>query len=510
MKKDIKYIIKRVLIIVLSSIIIFSLKKCNVYADTLYFRDRSFASSNPPSFVNEIPTPSEYYLNFGVFPLDKNNDLNIYFNSPGFSPPDISNYLYFYNRNTNTSIYWSNANVGVICSEYNKIEINLNDNYPIKEYCSNSDSISSIKWNEGTQHVIIFSSDSNYIDTLFNDLDYNTSNSEISLYNYNDNLYYYTSFSNGSITNGDVLNNFINSNYFIDFELYNTNYDDVFINNNKIPINNNIVPGFSEIDITNYQAVYFVPKNYENIPIESAYDHIWYDFKYYYIGSYNDGFFDLSNTNHLYVANYDLFNFSRTFLDTKFPYYVNYDNDVTSDYWSFIIYNKEKDSSIKRLIWYDSDLFDYYLIDNFDTYNQNVCFDNGEESNICYDIKFDKTVVDLFGEGFDAGGNKFGDIIDNKNSSVYLFLDLLKLPFDFLNRLNKGTCSPISLPIPFIDSSISLPCMSTIFSNVLGSFYAILQTLLSALIIYRVMIINVKCLIDVLKPTTGKLEVVDL
>lgn len=48
---------------------------------------------------------------------------------------------------------------------------------------------------------------------------------------------------------------------------------------------------------------------------------------------------------------------------------------------------------------------------------------------------------------------------------------ILNLPLTFLNSLTTNlskTCSPIELPLPYIDKNLTLPCLSTIYSQIEG------------------------------------------
>lgn len=58
-----------------------------------------------------------------------------------------------------------------------------------------------------------------------------------------------------------------------------------------------------------------------------------------------------------------------------------------------------------------------------------------------------------------------------------------------LNVLNNSSCSPVQIPIPFINYTYSLPCISTIISNMgLISWWEGIGTIASAFILYKYMI----------------------
>lgn len=67
---------------------------------------------------------------------------------------------------------------------------------------------------------------------------------------------------------------------------------------------------------------------------------------------------------------------------------------------------------------------------------------------------------------------------------------IINLPLSFLNNLqvNLGkTCSPVVLPLPFVDKDLTLPCLTSIYSQIegLSSWINVIGVIASAFILYR-------------------------
>lgn len=67
---------------------------------------------------------------------------------------------------------------------------------------------------------------------------------------------------------------------------------------------------------------------------------------------------------------------------------------------------------------------------------------------------------------------------------------VLNLPLTFFNTLNNAlsqTCSPLNITVPFINSQISIPCLSTIFNQITGvpSLWSWVGAISSVIILYN-------------------------
>lgn len=97
------------------------------------------------------------------------------------------------------------------------------------------------------------------------------------------------------------------------------------------------------------------------------------------------------------------------------------------------------------------------------------------------------------------------------DANTFGLTSIIVAPIGLLTSMSVGqTCQPLSLPLPFVDTNLTLPCMGTIYSTYLGAFFTIYQVVATALIGYW---ISVRVLADVKgfkDPHNDKIEVLDL
>lgn len=287
-----------------------------------------------------------------------------------------------------------------------------------------------------------------------------------------------------------------------------------------------IVPSnFTEIDLTNYQGVYFYPKNYNDIVIETIDNKNYYDFNFYYQGCVNYGYFPLNNPQNVTLLDNSLTCSldDISYVDSYFPTYVPDELSFDYLYYSYLIYNTNTNASQlgtgvgsispslygNTKIYYNSDLYNYFLVEDFSTMNNKNCFINYDNEEQCID---------------GVGVPPFNDILDNsQNTSTDSKLDIFKyqgnnyilkflsLPFNFIKSFYTTSCKPITLPIPFVSSNITIPCLSSHFKNVLGSSaYIFITTIINGFLVYRITLRNIDTFTDVADPENDKLEVIDL
>lgn len=85
-------------------------------------------------------------------------------------------------------------------------------------------------------------------------------------------------------------------------------------------------------------------------------------------------------------------------------------------------------------------------------------------------------------------------------------------PLNFLSEVSNETqnCTPLNLPLPFIDENISLPCMTPIYQNNFGNILLIYQTILTGLFAYYVGLNTFRGIKDLSNPRDDSIEVAKL
>lgn len=297
-------------------------------------------------------------------------------------------------------------------------------------------------------------------------------------------------------------------------------------NGKEFELNSSPIPSnFVELDLTNYQGVYFYPKNYNDILIETIDNKNYYDFNFYYQGCVNYGYFPLNNPQNVTLLDNSLTCSLNdiSYVDSYFPTYVYEDMSFDYLYYSYLIYNTNTNSSQlgsgvgaispslygNTKVYYNSDLYNYYLVEDFSTMNNKNCFINYDNQQQCIDGVGVPPFNDILDDSQNTSSDSKLDIFKYQGNNYVL--QILTLPFNFLKSFSTTSCQPITLPIPFLSSNITINCLSSRFKEVLGTFgYTFITTIINGFLVYRITIRNIDTFTDVADPENDKLEAIDL
>ena len=89
-------------------------------------------------------------------------------------------------------------------------------------------------------------------------------------------------------------------------------------------------------------------------------------------------------------------------------------------------------------------------------------------------------------------------------------LAIIQAPINFINSLSSKTCQSFNITIPFINATATIPCMSTIYDNYLGSLFEIIRIVINGVLCYRIALSIVLQVKDAKNPDSDKIEVIDL
>lgn len=89
---------------------------------------------------------------------------------------------------------------------------------------------------------------------------------------------------------------------------------------------------------------------------------------------------------------------------------------------------------------------------------------------------------------------------------------ILTAPIAILNNLATAeyTCNTVTLPLPFIDSDLPLPCMNSYYTTYLGDLYTIWQRIINGIVAYWVIVNMLKMVKDAKDPQKDQIEVLKL
>lgn len=112
----------------------------------------------------------------------------------------------------------------------------------------------------------------------------------------------------------------------------------------------------------------------------------------------------------------------------------------------------------------------------------------------------------------DVGGstNSASNFFSNFTTETYGLTSVITAPLTFIQSLTSKTCSPLTLPLPYVSRNLELPCMTTIYQEHFGSFLSLYQTITFGIISYWVVVRIFNLVKDFKNPDHDEIEVMDL
>lgn len=87
---------------------------------------------------------------------------------------------------------------------------------------------------------------------------------------------------------------------------------------------------------------------------------------------------------------------------------------------------------------------------------------------------------------------------------------IITFPLETIKSITSKTCTPLVLPLPFVNKDLTLPCIRTIFEERFNSILTIYQTVTFGLIAYYVIVRIFNLVKDFKNPEHDEIEVMDL
>lgn len=547
-KKDIRYIIKKVIIGILITLGVIFFRPLIANAEE---KEQNFSichvqasDSNVVSgdycYISGYSGTFYKYLRFNV--PNSSIVLNLYYRGD-----KDSNYLIFYDELNESYIFYrttSSAKYDFKFHYQNDVYFDGKGPFYVRSYDQYNESLGSSTFSQSYYSSIsIFTMKENslYEEQYKKNSMISGGYSYMNKYNYNvsnNNIYFYT------INQSSPLYQDYNENYkdlynfdWSGYKLISKSMQNFYIDDEKKEIEelDKTPKGYEKIDMFNKYAVLFYPKDFRNIPTEctktsntvttdedgnvtvvpnSRCDETSYKFNFYYSGYFNTAFSNLKDMS--IVSNpVEQLPFPSTSTPYELPLYKNVDEFkggilFYNDYKSQIT---DEDGNVtvyydKGYIWYDTTLYNYLIIDDPNTQvNQDIEYidENGETqtTNINNIPTKNKTSISSADDTY--------NFFTNFKTNDHGLSSIITAPLEAIKDLTSSTCNSIDLPIPFSKGQIiSLPCMISIYENNFGIIYTMYKTIITGYIGYWICV-RIYTLIKGFKdPNDDKIEVLDL
>lgn len=106
----------------------------------------------------------------------------------------------------------------------------------------------------------------------------------------------------------------------------------------------------------------------------------------------------------------------------------------------------------------------------------------------------------------DSAGGFFNDF----TTDTHGLTAIITAPLSLISKITSSSCSPLVLPLPFVDKDLTLPCMGSIYSQYFGSFLSIYQLITFGIVAYWVCVRIFNLVKDFKNPDHDEIEVLDL
>ncbi len=499
MKQDIKYIIKKIIIGICITLGVFYLKPLIGLAETIEFKVTSDNYSGSPFTTNANRLSYADYV--FTYTLDKSFlsiddlDVNIKLYSRNLNPYD--HYIIFRNENINAYFFYFLNGV----SDY---ELYTDNGY----YSHSGDNPTYFEFS-----FMLLTSEDDFPGGSMSKGVLNFKNDYKNFFAYTD--WQYSSAGYIGLTD--------------EFKVVDTNLDSLLIDGKPFV---GIPSNYEKIDLTGYNAVLFYPKDYRKVRSCTNVDNVEdvpkqpggiggedtnvckyiFGFDGYFLHNFTSALIQLDDNNHVLNELYKSYDtlqydfYSNPYINKNYGFiFYNRDNIYTSDDG----YVELKSNKGYAVIYFDSNLYNYVLIKDINTYNGtslNFIDDKGNEVNTSVSsdsVKQDDNVDGAIGDA----SNFFSDFKDNDHG----LSSIITSPLDFINQLSNSSCAPLVLPIPYSNNqNITLPCMTSIYENNFGIIYSIYSSVIIGITGYWVCV-RIYFLVKGFKdPEDDKIEVLEL
>lgn len=102
------------------------------------------------------------------------------------------------------------------------------------------------------------------------------------------------------------------------------------------------------------------------------------------------------------------------------------------------------------------------------------------------------------------------DFLQDFSTNTFGLTSVITAPLNIISNITNPVCTEITIPLPYVDKNITLPCMSTIYSTTFGEAFTLYQTLSFGFVSYWVIVRILNLVKDFKNPDHDEIEVVDL
>lgn len=205
------------------------------------------------------------------------------------------------------------------------------------------------------------------------------------------------------------------------------------------------------------------------------------------------------------------------YMSSGYPYYlsdsvkITYEFNNTFDIYTDFVTNINKPLTINNTAGFGTNYL-FYLR----TYTSENNFNADNDDHTIID-----SVNDLVGIGSDTldaitssdisgAEGAFNEFFGNFETNDHGLFAIISTPLNFIKSFLNSVCTPLVLPLPFVDQEVTLPCMEYVYTKFFGNFFVAYQTITTGIVAYWVCVNVMRIVKDIKDSDKDTIEVLDL
>ena len=142
----------------------------------------------------------------------------------------------------------------------------------------------------------------------------------------------------------------------------------------------------------------------------------------------------------------------------------------------------------------------------YEPYGEEICINKlDEQTNSINNLNDSLNNSDSSGATSEAS-----EFFSGFTTDTFGLTSIITAPLNLIGSITSSSCTPLGLPLPYVNKTLELPCMSSIYSQYFGSFFTLYQTITFGIIAYWVCVRIFNLVKDFKNPDHDEIEVLDL
>lgn len=143
---------------------------------------------------------------------------------------------------------------------------------------------------------------------------------------------------------------------------------------------------------------------------------------------------------------------------------------------------------------------------DYEPYGKQICTNKlDEQTNAINDLN-----DSINNDNTDGASSEASEFFSGFTTDTFGLTSIITAPLNLIGSITSSTCTPLGLPLPYVNKTLELPCMSSIYSQYFGSFFTLYQTITFGIIAYWVCVRIFNLVKDFKNPDHDEIEVLDL